>query len=90
LIYQAMVGGNLGRLFTADHLQVETFQDPMEITTVMTADGPIPTYNFETEPSPFPTHRRMLSPDGNAEFDALREQRLAAIKKHQDAKNSRH
>ena len=70
----------------ADSLQSETFQDLMEFTTVMAADGPIPTFNFESEPSPFPTHRRMFSPERNAEFDALRVQQLAAIKQHQDAK----
>jgi hypothetical protein len=70
----------------ADSLQAETFQDPMEYTTIMAADGPMPTCYFENEPSPFPTYRRMFSPERNAEFDALREQQVAALKQHQDAK----
>jgi hypothetical protein len=30
----------------------------MEYTTTMAADGPMPTWDFENEPSPFPTYRR--------------------------------
>jgi hypothetical protein len=70
----------------ADSLQAETFQDPMEYTDIMSADGPMPVCYFENEPSPFPTYRRMFSPERNAEFDALRGQQLAALKQHQAAK----
>lgn len=64
----------------ADNPQTETFRDALEFY------WSLPVCYYENEPSPFPTYRRMFSPERNAEFEELRAEKLAMIKEHQDTK----